>query len=147
MRTFLVSVVLSAAAVLATAGEKAVKLEDLPPAVQKAMKEHTKGALVKGYAEESEDGKVFYEVETTVEGHGRDLSFDSSGQLVEMEEEVALDRVPAGAKAAILKAAGSGRVGKVEKVTKGADITYEAHVTIGGKKSEVVVKPDGTPTK
>ncbi len=147
MRTLLVTVVLSSVAILVTAGEKAVKLQDLPPAVQKAMQEHTKGAVVKGYAQETEDGKVFYEVETKVDGHGRDLSFDPAGNLVVVEEEVALDSVPAAAKAAIVRAAGSGKVGMVEKVTKGSEVTYEAHVTTGGKKSEVLVKPDGSPAK
>jgi len=35
----------------------------------------------------------------------------------------------------------------VEKVIKGAEVTYEAHVTTHGKKSEVLVKPDGSLAK
>ena len=57
-----------------------------------------------------------------------------------VEEEVALDTLPAAARAAIVKAAGSGKVGMVEKATKGAEVTYEAHVRAGGKKSEVLVR-------
>jgi uncharacterized membrane protein YkoI len=147
MRTLLAGLAVLSVATFAMAAEKAVKLQDLPPAVQKAMQEQTKGAEVKGYAQETEKGKVFYEVETKVAGRGRDLSFDPTGKLVVVEEEVPLDEVPAAAKAAIAKAAGSGKVGMVEKVTEGDSITYEAHVTKAGKKSEVLVKPDGSPAK
>ena len=147
MRTWFAGLAVLSVATFAAAGEKAVKLKDVPPAVQKAMQEQTRGAEVKGYAEETENGKVLYEVETKVDGHGRDLSFDATGKLVIVEEEVPLDTVPAAAKAAIVKAAGSGRVTMVEKVTEGDSVTYEAHVTKAGKKSEVTVKPDGSPAK
>ena len=134
-------------AVVATAAEKPMKLRELPPAVQKAMREETKGARVKGYAKETEDGKVFYEVETTRDGRARDISFDPSGALVSVEEEVSLESLPAAARAAIQKAAVGGRIGLVEKVTAHGELTYEAHVTKGAKKSEVVVKEDGSPAK
>lgn len=131
----------------ALASEKSVKKQDLPAAVQKAMEEATKGATVKGYAKETENGKVSYEVETKVAGRARDVSFDKEGKLLVVEEEVALDSIPPAARAGIEKAAGGGRVGLVEKVTEDGAVKYEAHVSRGAKKSEVVVKPDGTPAK
>ena len=147
MRVLASLVVLSFAAVAATAADKPVKLKDLPPAVQKAMQQETKGAVVKGYAQETEDGKVFYEVETKREGRARDILFDPSGALVSVEEEVTLESIPAAARAAIEKAAAGGRIGMVEKVTEGSEVKYEAHVTKGAKKSEVVVKADGSQKK
>jgi hypothetical protein len=139
--------VLCLAAAVAAAGEKAVKLRDLPPAVQKAMEQETKGAVVKGYAQETEDGKVFYEVETKRDGVARDVTFDTSGTVVAVEEEVALASIPAAARAAIEKGAAGGKIGIVEKVTEGGRVKYEAHVSRGLKKSEVVVKEDGSPAK
>jgi uncharacterized membrane protein YdfJ with MMPL/SSD domain len=47
-------------------------------------------------------------------------------------------------KAAIQKAAQNGKVLKVETVTKGSAVSYEAVVSKNGKKSEVAVEADGT---
>jgi uncharacterized membrane protein YkoI len=130
------------------AAEKKIQSKDLPPAVQKAVPAETKGAEIKGYNQETEKGKTFYEVETVLNGKSRDLLFDASGGLVEVEEEVALDSIPSAAKAAIEKRAASGKVDKVESVTKGQSVSYEAEITSKtGKRSEVAVKADGSPVK
>ena len=130
------------------AAEKKIQSKDLPPAVQKAVPAETKGAEIKGYNQETEKGKTFYEVETMLNGKSRDLLFDASGALVEVEEEIALDSIPSAAKAAIEKRAASGKVNKVESVTKGRSVSYEAAITSKtGKRSEVAVKADGSPVK
>ena len=65
-----------------------------------------------------------------------------------MEEETPIDDIPPAAKAGILKKVGSGKLGMVETSTKGNATFYEvAYTTKAGKKSEVLVKPDGTETK
>jgi hypothetical protein len=130
------------------AAEKKIQSKDLPPAVQKAVPAETKGAAIKGYNQETEKGKTFYEVETMLNGKSRDLLFDASGALVEVEEEIALVSIPSAAKAAIEKRAAGGKVNKVESVTKGQSVSYEAAITSKtGKRSEVVVKADGSPVK
>ena len=136
---------LTAAVVLATgaglfASEKKIQLKNMPAAVQKAVEEHTKGSTIVGYVEEHEDGKVFYEAETKVSGRTRDLLFDANGVLVEVEEEVAADTLPAAVKTALRT---RGKVLKVEAVTKGSIVTYEAEVEKNGKKSEVVMDARG----
>lgn len=136
---------LTAAVVLATgaglfASEKKIQLKNMPAAVQKAVEEHTKGSTIVGYVEEHEDGKVFYEAETKVSGRTRDLLFDANGVLVEVEEEVAADTLPAAVKTALST---RGKVLKVEAVTKGSIVTYEAEVEKNGKKSEVVMDARG----
>ena len=55
----------------------------------------TKGAEIKGISTETEKGKTLYEAETRLNGHGRDLLFDKTGTLVEVEEETALDAITA----------------------------------------------------
>ena len=137
--------VLTAAMVLASsfgllAAERKVQLKNLPPAVQKAIQEQTKGATVIGYVEEREDGKVSYEAETKVNGRTRDLLFDAAGTLIEVEEEVAPDTLPAAVQTALST---RGKVLKVEAVTKGSVVTYEAEVEKNGKKSEVVMDARG----
>ena len=139
--------VLAACVIVALASEKSVKMKDLPLPVQRAIQEQTKGTQVKGLAKEVENGKTFYEAETSVNGHGRDLLFDSAGALVEIEEETPLDSIPAPARAAIEKKAAGGKITKVEILTKGQTIVYEAAITKGGKKSEIVVAADGSIAK
>jgi hypothetical protein len=126
--------------------EKKIKMEDLPPAVQKTVKDLSKGVTLRGLSTEVEKGKTLYEAQLTVNGHAKDVEMDASGNVLEVEEEVAMDSIPAAAKAAIVKGAGTGKVLKVESVTQdGKIVAYEASVQRGTKKSEVRVKPDGTP--
>jgi len=125
--------------------EKKIGPQDLPPAVQKAVPAETRGAEIKGYNQETEKGKTFYEVETMLNGKGRDVLFNSSGTVVEVEEEVALDGIPPAAKAAIEKRAANAKINKIESVTKGQSVSYEAEITSKiGKRSEIAVKADGS---
>jgi uncharacterized membrane protein YkoI len=80
---------------LAMAQEKKVKMQDLPTAVQQAVKEHSQGATIKGLAMEIEKGKKLYEAELSVNGKSRDITFDEQGKLVSAEEETSLDKIPA----------------------------------------------------
>jgi hypothetical protein len=132
-------------AVLTTAQgqEKKIKREELPPAVEKTMAEQSQGATIKGFSTEVDKGKRLYEVELTVNGHGKDISMDKDGKIVEVEEEVAMDSLSPEVKAA-LTTAGSGTITKVESVTKGGKlVAYEADVKSGPKHSEVQVGPNG----
>ncbi len=118
------------------ASEHKIQKKDLPPAVQQAVERELQGGTVKGYARETENGKTFYEVETTKNGLGRDRRFDPAGKLVEVEEEVAIDSLPAGAKQALTT--GHGTLVPVEAVTENGTTIYEGHLT-GGKQSQVNV--------
>lgn len=130
------------------AQEKHIKKSDLPAAVQKTVDEESKGAKVKGYAKEIENGKVEYEVELIVNGHSRDVSMDPQGNILEVEEEVSLDSLPSAVREGLQKRAGAGIIHKVESFTKhGALVAYEAQVLTNGKHSELQVGPDGKPLK
>jgi uncharacterized membrane protein YkoI len=126
------------------AADKKITAKDLPPAVAKAVQDETKGATIKGYSKEVEKGKTMYEVETTVNGHTRDLLFDAAGKLVTTEEQVELNAVPAPVKAAF---EAKGKVLLVETVTTDGKVTYEAQIEKNGKKSELVVDAAGKPVK
>jgi uncharacterized membrane protein YkoI len=127
--------------------EKKVQMKDLPPAVQQAVKEQSKGATVRGLAMEAEKGKTTYEAELTVNGHGKDVSFDAAGKVVSVEEEVTLESLPEAARAAIQKSAGTGKVTKVESVMENGTSFYEAAISKGGKTSEFKVDAKGAPVK
>src|SRR5262249_4277480 len=108
----------------ALAAERKVNLEDLPTAVQAAVKEQTRTATLVGITSEKEKGKTLYEVETKANGKSRDLLLDQAGIVVETEEEIDMETVPAPAKAALQKRAAGGSISKVEKVTFGQTISY-----------------------
>jgi uncharacterized membrane protein YkoI len=136
--------ILTAIALLAGVGiaaEKKLKLADLPAPVQKTVHEQTRNAELKGLSKEVENGKTFYEIETIANGKSRDLLVDSTGQIVELEEATTLESVPTAVKAAL---APKGKIMKIETVTKGSTVSYEAVVSKNGKKSEVAVEADGT---
>jgi len=133
---------------IAMLAETKVKLEALPPAVQAAVKEQTKNATLVGLSKEKENGRMEYEAETKVNGKSRDVTFDEKGSVLEVEEEIDIATIPDAAKAAIEKRAAGGTIRKVEKLTAGTNINYEAAITSkSGKKSEVNVNADGSPHK
>jgi uncharacterized membrane protein YkoI len=128
----------------ARAQEKKLQRSELPPAVQKTVDEQSKGATIKGFSTEVENGKKIYEVELTVNGHGKDISMDAQGHVLEIEEETSLESLPPAVRDGLTKAAGKGTIQKVESLTKnGKLVAYEAAVKTGTKNSEIQVGPDG----
>jgi uncharacterized membrane protein YkoI len=143
-----IAVVLALVPVALVAQETKVKMKDLPPAVQKTVQEQTQTAKLRGLAKEVENGKTFYEAETTVNGKSRDILIDPEGKVVEVEEATTLAAIPEAARKAFQQQAGpAGKVLSVETVTKGSVVDYEAVIQKGGKKSEVAVHADGSPVK
>lgn len=138
---------LAAGLVLAQDSEKKVKMQDLPAAVQKAIRDYSKDATIRGLATEMDKGKRVYEAELTVAGHSRDVTFDADGKVVSVEEETPLASIPAPARQAIQKAAGKGKITEVETVTEDGKTFYEAQVKTAGKKSEVKVDATGALVK
>ncbi len=129
-----------------SAQEKKIKRSDLPAAVEKTVAAQSAGAAVRGFSQEKEKGQVYYEAEMIVNGHSKDVLIDASGAVVEVEEEVALDALPAPVKAGLQSKAGSGKILKIESITKHAKlVAYEAKLITNGKKSEIQVGPDGKP--
>lgn len=130
------------------AADTKLAVDRLPAAVLTAAKEHAGGATILGASTEKEHGRTTYEVETKQDGKSRDLTFDEKGSLLEVEQEVDLDSLPAAAKEAIQKKLAGGTVKKVESVSHGSVTSYEADVTSkSGKNREVAVNADGSPHK
>lgn len=129
---------------LAQAQERKLKREELPPAVEQTVARESQGATINGFATEVEKGKRLYEVELTVNGHSKDISMNKNGNIVEVEEEVTMDSLPAAVQQGLRKAAGAGTIGKIESLIKGGKlVAYEAHVKTGAKRSEIQVGPNG----
>ena len=126
--------------------EKKINRADLPPAVQKTVAAVSKGATIKGFSQDVENGQTLYEAEMSVNGHSKDVNIKSSGAVVEVEEQVEMDSLPAVVKEGLQTKAGIGKIIKVESITKHDKlVAYEAQVRTDGKKSEIQVGPDGKP--
>ena len=149
MRILIGCVAIAAVAICATAEEKKkLEVKDLPAVVQKTVQTELKGAQVQSISKETEHGVAQYEIETLLNGKHRDFNVDTKGTLLVVEEETAIDSIPAAAKTAILKKVADGKLGMVELFKRGGETMYEAAYTSkNGKKHEVLVRADGTETK
>ncbi|MGH9614789.1 MAG: PepSY-like domain-containing protein [Bryobacteraceae bacterium] len=125
------------------AAEQPVNLQQLPPAVRQTAAEQSKGATVRGYTKEVEHGQTRYEVATVKDGKTRDVEMDANGNVTEVEQEVSLDSIPASARTALQKAAASGKITKVESVTSGSKVNYEATIRTGKRHIEIQVDSNG----
>jgi uncharacterized membrane protein YkoI len=129
---------------IALAQDKKIERKDLPPAVEKTVEAQTQDATIRGFSLEKENGQTNYEAELTVNGHSKDILVDASGAVLEIEEQVPLESLPMTVKEVLLAKAGSGKILKVESLTKHDKlVAYEAVVQTAGKKKEIQVGPDG----
>jgi uncharacterized membrane protein YkoI len=130
----------------AFAQEKKIKRSELPAVVEKATVEQSKGATIRGFSEERENGQTTYEVKMLANGHSKDVQMDANGVVIEIEEQVDLQAVSAEVRAGLQAKLGKGTITKVESITKEDTlVAYEAQVVTDGKRSEVQVGPDGKP--
>ena len=124
--------------------EKKIRRSDLPPAVEKAVAEQSKGATIRGFSQEKENGQTYYEAELMVNGHTKDVLLDANGSVVEVEEQVSTESLPSAVRQGLQDKAGKGKLAKVETLTKKDKlVAYEAKVLNNGKTSEVQVGPEG----
>jgi hypothetical protein len=144
-KLILVTLLVGLAAVSVVQGqEKKLKRAQLPAAVEKTVATESQGATIKGFATEVEKGRRLYEVALVVDGHSKDISMDKHGNVVEVEEEVSMDSLPAAVQEGLRKAAGAGTIVMVESLTKGGTlVAYEGHVKRGKKSTEIQVGPNG----
>ena len=137
-----IALVLTAGSALGS--EKKIQRSALPPAVEKTVQQQSQGATITGFSRDTENGKVEYEVEMTVNGHGKDITIAQDGTVLEIEEEVAIDTLPPAARTALTTRARSAKIVKVEAVSQGGKVaSYEATTLKGTKKGEIAVGPKG----
>ncbi len=120
--------------------ERKITEKDVPPAALAALKKLAGAAAITEFAEEIEHGHKFYEGSWKGPDGNVDALVTESGDLVEIEETIAADKVPAAVRAATAKDAGKDAKPTFEKKTM---VLYEAHYTKDGKEHEAVLTPDG----
>lgn len=141
-RTLVVALLFCAPALAAQ--ETRITRAQLPAAVEHAIAQQSQGATIRGFSKELEDGRTTYEMELTVGSRSKDVTMDSTGTVIELEEEVALDSLAPAVQQALKAQAGTATIARVERLSKGGKVVaYEAHFTVNGKRKEAQVGPSG----
>lgn len=139
-----IALVCSAVLIASTAvgQERKVTRQQLPAAVARTADSLSVGAVIRGYSQMKEHGQTLYELELTVNSRSKDIRIDSTGAVLEVEEQVALADLPDSVRARLKAKVGKGKITLVESITRGGKLeAYEAQVVTDGKHSEVTVEP------
>ena len=121
--------------------EREVTEAEVPVPALAALRKLAAGAKITEFAEEIEHGSTFYESSwKTAAGSNVDALVTPAGDLVEIEEQVSPDRVPATVLAAVRKSSGPDARLFCEKKTM---ILYEIKFRKGDQRHEILLTPDG----
>jgi len=120
--------------------ERKVKEAEVPKAALDALKKIADKATITEFAEEVEHGHKFYEGSWTGPNGKVDCLVTETGDLVETEEIISAEKVPAVSRAAAEKEAGKDAKLTWEKKTV---VMYEVHYKKGDKGQEMILTPDG----
>lgn len=121
--------------------ERKVTEAEVPAAALAALKKLAAGAEITEFTEEIEHGSTFYEGSwKNPAGANVDVLVTPTGDLVEIEEQVSNDKVPAAVLKAAQKAAGKNTTLAFEKKTM---ILYEVKFQKGDVGHELLLTPDG----
>ncbi|MHC4761837.1 MAG: PepSY-like domain-containing protein [Planctomycetota bacterium] len=125
----------------AAESEREVTEAQVPTAALAALKKQAGDTQITNFAEEIEHGSTFYEGSWKApSGRNMDVLVTPTGDLVNIEEKVTADQVPAAVLKAARKKAGEDTKLKFEKKTM---ILYEVKLKKGEKKRELLFTPDG----
>jgi hypothetical protein len=127
----------------AHAQEKKISKKDLPPAVLAAFEKAYPHAKVRGTSTEVEKGTTYFEIESLDGTQARDVLYNADGTVAEIEEAIVVGSLPGPVKIAVGKEFAKAKIAKAERTTKGTEISYEVHVSLGSKKGSIVVDPSG----
>ena len=142
----------------ARADEEAIPVKELPRAVRQAIEKKFPRAEIEEASKETEDGKTVYEVTLEVdEDQDVDVSLTADGKILEIEREIAFDKLPEAVRKTIARKYPGAEIEKVEAISSGDDgeetyevlleITTEVVLNAKGKISKAEEEDDGGETK
>jgi len=123
--------------------ERVVKESEVPAAALAALKKLAGSASITEFAEEIEHGAKFFEGSWKGPDGNVDGLVTESGTVVEIEESIPTEKVPAAVRAAAAKGVGEGTKISFERKTM---YLYEIHFDKDGKEGEMLFTPDGRRT-
>lgn len=115
----------------------------LPKVILDAFTKAYPKAVIKNVAEEKENGKTTWEVESTDNGMARDLVYNPDGTVVDIEEEVAAASLPPAVTAALKAKYPKAAITKAEKLTTGKTFVYELTIGGAGSVTSIELTADG----
>ncbi len=125
------------------AQDRKISRKDIPPAVLSAFAQSYPHAKIRGTSTEVENGNTYYEIESVDGAQRRDILYRADGTAAEIEEVVSPRALPESVNNAIAREFGKSEISKAERVRKGAALSYEVHVKLGGKSGSIVVSDSG----
>ena len=134
VRTGLIAAAVSLLSLSASAQEKKITAKQVPAAVIAAFKNSYPNAAIRGYAQEKENGKVFYEIESREGSTRRDVLYNPDGTVAEVEESIPATDLPADAQQTIKQKYPRAVIVLAEKTTAGDTVGYEVSLRNGKKR-------------
>jgi uncharacterized membrane protein YkoI len=122
--------------------DKEVFLDELPPAVQRTIQKQTGKWTLDEIDKSVEDGETSYDVQIVLNDKTRGFTVDGDGEL--LDEEVFPGELPPAVRQTILKEAGAGTLGEIDKSVEDGETTYDAEITSDGKTRHITVDAKGT---
>lgn len=126
------------------AQEQSLKKKDVPKAILAAFQQSYPKATIKGYAKETDEGTVVYEIESMEGNIHRDVTYTADGTVATIEESLPYAELPEPVRNAVTKEYPKAKVSMCEKVTNGSTTQYELVVRSGKQKNELVYNADGS---
>ena len=121
----------------------AQRADTLPTVVVAAFRRAYPKATILHVAREVQEGKVVYEIESRDGPTRRDLLYTPDGQVIEIEEMIAADSVPANVRAAVERDVTGATVLGAERVMRGESVLYEVQARKNGRTQILTYDPDG----
>ncbi len=119
--------------------------DSLPPAVASVFQQSYPAARVLHVSKERRDGKVVYEIESRDGDTRRDLIYSPVGAILEIEERIPADSVPAVVRSAAERRVAGGTLVGAERVTRGKVILFEVQLRLNGRSRFLTYDPEGRP--
>jgi len=124
-------------AIAAEDNEEKVSLDKLPAAVAKALKQQAGKDKITDLSKEKEHGKTLYEATFKRDGRVHDVTVDEEGNLVSDEETIPTSEAPQAIHDAIEREHPGAKIEKLERITEGKKVSYEALLSSKGKREEI----------
>jgi Putative beta-lactamase-inhibitor-like, PepSY-like len=130
-----------------TSSGVAQRSDTLPTSIAAAFRQAYPNATILQVSRERREGKTVYEVESRDGTTRRDLIYDLAGAVIEIEEIIPADSVPAAVRAAVERDVKGAMLVGAERVTRGEVVLYEVQVRRNGRTRYLTYDPEGTRTE
>jgi hypothetical protein len=122
---------------------RAQRSDSLPPVIATAFHAAYPNATILNVSREPQDGKIVYEIESRDGSMRRDLLYGLDGQVIEIEEILPADSVPAAVRSAIERDLAGATILGAERVMRGAVTLYEVQIKKGTRTRILTYDPAG----